>query len=207
MITVKEMRKLEREALQHGVLPSELMETAARGFVKVLLEKEDLMDKRVAVFCGVGNNGGDGFVISRLLAQDYPVVVLLFGKKESFSEETALAFEKIKSDVTIVEINSKEDLDFFHFQSDHELVLIDALVGIGLVGEASGAVKLGIEYFNSVEGRKISVDIPSGLEADSGLGKTFCNSDLVITFHDIKQGLEKFNDKTVVVDIGLGKKS
>ena len=110
--------------------------------------------------------------------------------------------EKIEESVTIVEIQSKKDLDQFHFQNV-ELILVDALLGTGTSGEIRDPIATAIDYYNSAEGIKVAVDIPSGMNADTGEGERKTECDLIITFHDLKYGLEKLQDKTVVADIGI----
>ncbi|MBS3166163.1 bifunctional ADP-dependent NAD(P)H-hydrate dehydratase/NAD(P)H-hydrate epimerase, partial [Candidatus Woesearchaeota archaeon] len=76
----------------------------------------------------------------------------------------------------------------------------------GINGPLHDPISFGIDYFNSLNGAKIAVDIPSGLDPDTGeVVDKVCHSDLIVTFHDIKCGLEQFQDKTEVVDIGIPK--
>ena len=80
------------------------------------------------------------------------------------------------------------------------------MVGIGIKGEIREPFSFAIPFYNSLKGMKVSIDIPSGLNADTGEFSEKCNADLIITFHDMKIALEKnqeFKEKTVVVDIGI----
>ena len=207
MITVKQMRTLERDAQKKGIFAIDLMENAGRELVSTVKEMYDLTNKHVIVFAGCGNNGGDGFVAARYFAEENPVVILLFGGKRKLTEESLENYEKIKSSINVVEIIKEEDLKKFHIQENHELVIIDALLGVGIKGEVREPVSLGINYFNSLDGIKIAADIPSGINADTGevCGKC-CNCDSIITFHDQKVGLgvnKELKSKTIVVDIGI----
>ncbi len=203
MITVKQIRALERLAHQKGVFADTLMENAGQGVYSVVRERIALDGKHIVIFAGTGNNGGDGLVAARYFAQEYRVVVLLFGNPEHFSPDAREQYEKIKEYIAVIPVLSEEDAASFHFQGD--LVLIDALTGIGLQGVVHPPLSLGISLFNSLPGFKVAVDIPSGMDADSGEnGGIACEPDLIITFHDLKPGLEQLREKTAVVDIGLG---
>ncbi len=206
MLTIKQMRALERFALSRGVLPIELMEKAGKGVVQEVKKRYILESKRIVIFCGQGNNGGDGFVAARHFAEDNPVVVLFFGELEKLSEESANNYERIKNQVTVVRITNPSDLERFRFQEDHQLLLVDALLGIGLQGELREPVSSAIDYFNRLSGIKVAVDIPSGMHADTGeIKEKACSVDLVVTFHDMKVGLQTLAEKTAVVDIGIPK--
>lgn len=205
MITVKQMRELERKAISRGILPEELMENAGRKVFEVVKGKIDLRNKHVVVFAGTGNNGGDGFVAARYFAEHFPVVILLFGEKGDLTEESLVQYELVKRKATIVKIKEKQELDLFHFQKGLEYVFIDALLGIGTDNSMiREPIASAIDHFNSLEGVKIAVDIPSGMNADTGdVADKACKVDMIVTFHDIKAGMEAVKDKTVIVDIGI----
>lgn len=204
MITVQQMRDLEDLSEAQGITVSDLMENAGKAFFEEVKKRYHLDGKRVVIFAGPGNNGGDGFVAARYFSKEHSVVVLVFGKKEKIKEEAKRAFEKMKNPITIIEIASPEDLSRFHFQEDHHLLLIDALLGIGAVGEVREPLASGMKLFNQLKGIKVAVDVPSGLNPDTGeLAKDHCLVDLIVTFHDLKLGLQRYKAKTVVVDIGI----
>jgi NAD(P)H-hydrate epimerase len=202
------MRELEEYALSKDISIAELMENAGRGVFRAIREKYELTDQRVVIFCGTGNNGGDGLVVARYFHEKhFPVVVLLFGPKESLSDESRDNYEKLKKQVNVLFILTPEELSKFRFQPHHKLLLIDAMLGIGAKGMVREPIASVIELFNSISGIKVAVDLPSGLNADTGevLGK-MCECDFIVTFHDIKVGLEKFREKVKVVDIGIPKR-
>lgn len=204
MITSQQMRELEQKAVDEGISVEQLMENAGRAVFETVKEKYDLTNKKVVIFAGSGNNGGDGFVAARYFAEECPVIVLFFGEEEKLSEEAKLNYNRIKKSVNIINIKNKTDLSKFHFQKNLEYVLIDALLGTGVKGEIREPVSVGIDYFNSLSGIKIAVDIPSGLNPDSGERHDKASKvDLIICFHDLKAGLQKFENKVAVVDIGL----
>ena len=206
MLTIKQMRALERFAQSKGILAIHLMENAGKQVASTLEEKGELEESHVIIFAGQGNNGGDAFVTARHLAKTNPVIILFFGKEEMLTEEAKQNYDKIKKNVSIIEVTAKEDLNQFHFQNEHKHLLIDGMVGIGMKGDVQEPLSFAIPFYNSLEGIKISLDIPSGLNADTGKFTTKCDADLIITFHDTKVALEEnqeYKDKTVVVDIGI----
>ncbi len=204
MITSTELRELEDQAIEKGITAGELMEKAGKQVFFATQTRFELEGKHIIVFCGTGNNGGDGFVAAKYFATKCPVVVLIFGDKEKFSAETQRNYDAIKKKVTIVQIKERKELDLFHVQSNHGLLLVDALLGIGGTGPLRDPISFAIDYFNYLSGVKVAVDVPSGLNPDTGeVEQKMCNADLIVTFHDLKPGLEQFAEKTVVADIGL----
>jgi hydroxyethylthiazole kinase-like uncharacterized protein yjeF len=206
MITSQGMKKLEANAIQAGISVLELMENAGKAVSNVIKEKFTLDDKNVIIFCGSGNNGGDGFVAARHLAKVCSVIVLFFGYKEKLSEEAREHYRKIDGKINIIEINKEEDLKTFHFQEDLDFILVDALLGTGIDRKIYDPISLGIDLFNSLKGFKVAVDLPSGINPDTGsIADKSCDADLVVCFHELKHGLEKLKEKTVVVGIGIPK--
>ncbi len=206
MITSQQMRQLERKAAQHGITFAELMENTGKEVFFAVKEQYDISNKRVVVFCGPGNNGGDGFAVARHFAQHCPVIILFFGSKEKLSEEAFEQYELVKNKANMIVIKTRDDLQKFHFQEHLPFIFIDALLGIGINSVVEDPIAAGIDFFNSTKGIKVAVDVPSGIHPDTGevLGIA-CNVDYIVTFHDLKPGLEQFQDKTVIVDIGIPK--
>lgn len=208
MITTKQMRVLERIAAKKGIFAGDLMETAGKQVYLAVKEKYGLNGKHVVIFAGQGNNGGDGMAAAKYFFSECPVVVLFFGEKDKLSEEALEKYDEIKQRITIVKIASSEDLDAFHLQKEARFIFVDALLGAGINGDVRLPISLGIDYFNSLTGDKIAIDVPSGIDADTGeAGQRSCEVDFIVTLHDAKAGLERYLDKTVVVDIGLPKKN
>ena len=202
MLSVKQMRALERTAAKKGIFSIDLMENAGREIAAIIKEKYDLADKHIIIFCGAGNNGGDGFVAARHFTEN-PVIILFFGEAEKLTEEAKENYDKIKESIAIVQIKSKQDLEQFKIQDSLDLVLIDAMLGTGTSGKVKEPIVSGIDYFNSLQGIKVAVDIPSGINADTAEGGKAVAVDLVIALHDMKMGAKEFKDKTIIVDIGI----
>lgn len=197
MITVGQMRQLEYNC---GVPKLQLMENAGRGLYKALKERfPSIKDKRILIVAYHGNNGGDGFVAARYLCEEAETDVLFIGDEDKFKEEAKINFKKIENNGKIQLLIDPEQTDFNYYD-----IIIDAILGTGTTGEVKEPIASTIEEINSSTAFKVAVDIPSGINPDTGeSANKSINPDLIITFHDIKQGLEKFKDKTIIIDIGI----
>ena len=199
MITTQEMRRLEDNC---GVSKLALMENAGRGIYNVVKEKfPDLKGKKILIVAYHGNNGGDGFVAARHLFKETETDVLFIGDEDRFKKEARVNFKRIEKNEMLQVLVDHEDVDF----GDYDII-IDAILGTGVSGELKEPIKQVIELINNSKAYKIAVDVPTGLNPDTGeIADDMVNADLIITFHDIKRGLEKFKDKTIIVDIGISK--
>ncbi len=197
MISSQEMRALEAES---QISRLSLMENAGRGVYKSIKQRIDLKDKKILIICYHGNNGGDGFVAARYLCDEAETDVLFIGDENKLKKEALLNLKKIEHNEKI-QFLVDEEVDFDAYD-----IIVDAILGIGIQGMLNKEISAIIDDINNSKAYKVSVDIPTGLNPDSGLAAEKCiNADLIVTFHDLKKGLEKFQDKTVVVDIGLKK--
>jgi NAD(P)H-hydrate epimerase len=194
-ITHKEMQIIDINSAYFGVPREVLMENAGKSVVEVLKERLKIKDKKVLIFCGIGNNGGDGFVCARYLAKEGAKVrVVLLGKEDQIKtkearKNLAMIKDKIKS------------IEGLNVDSD---IIIDAILGTGIKGELREPVKSVVNKINKSNAFKVSIDVPSGLDTETGRG--YCiKADLVVTFHGAKKGLEAF--ETVVKDIGVPKEA
>ena len=196
MITSVEMKKLELAAQEHGLTPEHLMENAGREIFNVIKYQFGFNKKHVVIFCGEGNNGGDGFVIAQHCAQECPVLVLFFGAEEKLSDEALQQYHKIKKKVSIIQIRDSHDLAQFHFQPSISYIFIDALIGTGIKGPIREPIRTGVTLFNNPPVVKIAVDVPSGLNPDTGeVQDIVCQPDLIVCLHDLKPGLETMKPK------------
>ncbi len=194
MISSQEMRELEENsAIPRGVL----MENAGKAVYNAIKQRFDLKDKKILAVCYHGNNGGDGFVAARYLCDEAETDVLFIGDESRMKKETLTNFKKIERNEKI-QFLADDDVDFDNYD-----VIIDAILGIGIKGRLSREISAVIEDINNSKAYKISIDMPTGLNPDSGEVADQCiNADLIVTFHDMKKGLEKFEEKVVVADIG-----
>ena len=201
MITSEQMRKLEEKSEQAGITKLQLMENAGKATFKVLVEKFDLKNKEILIVCYHGNNGGDGFVAARHLCDIAEVDILFIGEEQKLKNEAEVNYKRILHNEKIQIIDNDEMIDFDGFD-----IIIDAILGIGFHDYLRPEILEVIERINRSRAFKVAIDIPTGINADTGeKAEKFVNADLIITFHDMKLGLVGLEDKTVVVDIGLGK--
>ena len=197
MITTQEMRQLESNC---GIPRIVLMENAGRGIAKILKEKFDIKNKRILIVAYHGNNGGDGFAAARYLCDDAEVDVLFVGDDSKLKNEALANFRKIENNKKI-QLLTLEALDF----SDYDIIL-DGIFGTGIEGEIKDPLATLIKNLNKTKAYKVSIDIPSGINPDTGeKANAAFEPDLIITMHELKRGLENFKEKTVVVDIGIKK--
>jgi ADP-dependent NAD(P)H-hydrate dehydratase / NAD(P)H-hydrate epimerase len=179
-----QVRELDRIAIQEFDIPGyTLMQKAGKAALLALL-KHWPKAKRIVVVCGKGNNAGDGYVIARLAhAKQLKVTVLYLCEPQKLNGDALIAAaECSKKKISIKPFSPKE-------LSEAD-VIVDALLGTGAVGEIQGDFKLAIEAINSSKKDVLAVDIPSGLNADTGnpLGIAI-KANITVTFVGCKQGL------------------
>ena len=197
MISSQDMRVLEAKS---NIPRSILMENAGIAIYRVIKQRFDLKDKKILVVCYHGNNGGDGFVAARHLCDEAEADILFIGDENKLKKEALINFKKIEHNEK-VQFLVDDEVDFDEYD-----IIVDAILGVGIHGRLNREISAVIEDINNSKAYKVSVDIPTGLDPDTGVIVDKCvNSDLIVTFHDLKKGLEKMQDKTVVVDIGLPK--
>ncbi|MEK6984552.1 MAG: NAD(P)H-hydrate epimerase [Nanoarchaeota archaeon] len=197
MILSQDMKALEAKS---GTPRAVLMENAGKAVSQVIKQRFELKDKKILVVCYHGNNGGDGFVAARCLCDEAEVDVLFIGDESKLRKEALLNFKKIEHNEKI-QFLVDDEVDFDAYD-----IILDAILGIGIQGRLNREISAIIDDINNSKAYKVSVDIPTGLDPDTGIVVDKCvNADLIVTFHDLKNGLEKLQDKTMVVDIGLPK--
>jgi len=203
MISGKEIKVLDRNAEFYGVPTIKLMENAGKGVANFVIKYLKPKCRDIMVFCGVGNNGGDGFVASRYLSDIYNVTVFLTGREEDIKSSIAKTnFKKlIKKNIEIFDIKSLQDIDKLLLKNG---IIIDSMLGIGLSGELREPYYTIVKKISSIKEKTIiSVDVPTGIGSKNSI-----KPDFTITFHDIKKGMNKENSGTIkIVDIGIPKKA
>jgi len=190
------MMQIEENGHQMGFLRKFMMENAGAGATKRLVEKfGDVKSKNVLVFAGLGNNGGDGLVIARHLAgYGSSVTVFLLGEPDNIrSEECSWNWnllEKMKSIKSLTGGNFEilNNLDKFD-------IIIDGILGTGISGEIREPHASAIAFINESNAFKLAVDVPSGLNPDTGETNKLCvNAKMTVTFHRMKVGMPKAKD-------------
>ncbi|MBP9883505.1 MAG: NAD(P)H-hydrate dehydratase [Chitinophagales bacterium] len=207
ILSSEQIREADRYSIEHIPIRSlDLMELAAMAFTQSFVQHYSA-DQPVVIFCGNGNNGGDGLAIARiLLKKNYSVSVFILAGNKSYSEDflaNKAWLEKISADI----INTIDENVDFPAIPDH-IVIVDAIFGSGLNRALSGIAEKLITYLNQQKAIRVSVDIPSGLFADRVREGVVFNADHTITFQQPKLAFffPENNDavgKWEVVPIGL----
>ncbi|MGD2269928.1 MAG: NAD(P)H-hydrate dehydratase [Desulfobacterales bacterium] len=213
LVTAAEMRQMDRETIDSFGIPGRiLMENAGRGACRVFLEQfPALGQKRVAVVAGRGNNGGDGFVIARYLShKGINVTVFLLAEQGKVSGDAAANLRLLKPmGVPVVELPDQKTFSKHKTDLVHQDVWIDAIFGTGLNSDVRGYFRDVIEFINSSHKPVFAVDIPSGLNSDTGQPGGICiRSQATATFGFAKTGHilfpgASFTGKLEIIDIGI----
>jgi hydroxyethylthiazole kinase-like uncharacterized protein yjeF len=168
VVSPTEMKEIDRKAIfDVGIPGCVLMENAGRGIVQIIKDKfKELDNLKVAIVCGRGNNGGDGFVIARWLKnQGAEPHIFLLGNKEDVKGDAKTNLDIIlKMGFKIREIKKSKDIPKFN-QFD---LLVDAIFGTGFKGSVEGIPKEVIDSMNNAGIPILAVDVPSGLDASNG---------------------------------------
>lgn len=180
-----------------------LMERAAVGFIDWWKSKNFDKNSPIYVFCGAGNNGGDGFAIARLLYQSGFHIQLYkcFGDATRLSPDASINFKLLPEEIRL---KSWQEFDFANGG-----ILIDCFIGVGFQGALRTEAQEIISSINSFQGKVISVDIPSGLPSDDMLEGVSVKADHTVTFAFPKLSLlfpehGHYTGDLVLVDIGIG---
>jgi NAD(P)H-hydrate epimerase len=215
VVTAAEMRQIDQDTIEGIGIPGiVLMETAGSAIVQTI-EQHYSACKRIGIFAGKGNNGGDGIVIARQLAHiGRDVHLFLVSPPESFTGEAYINLQiaknlklRIQEIPTDTALGVEKDASLNHIASCE--LLVDAILGTGLRGEVRGSIATIINAINHLPIPILSVDLPSGLDADTGnpLG-TCVRADRTVTIGLPKRGLlvhpgAELTGKLEIADIGF----
>lgn len=216
VVTAEEMRELDRLTIEkYGVPSLVLMERAGEGIAKVILDRFGKIARRsVLVVAGKGNNGGDGLVVGRLLKKNrIPSEVTLLARKDELSKDAAENLrDYLKTKGKLYEVAS-HTLGLLRERLKGKSLVVDAILGTGLKQEVRGLYGEAIALINASGLPIVAVDIPSGLDADTGrpLG-TSIKAEMTVTLgypklgQVIYPGLD-YVGQLVVADIGIEPKA
>jgi len=177
------MRALDRTAIEEfGIVEELLMENAGQAAYFVLLKEFGIKDKEFLVFCGVGNNGGDGFVVARKIhSYGGAVKVFILGDQSKFKGAA-----KINLDIVSrlpIEVRRIESIKVAKTDVAHCDAIVDAIFGTGLTRDVAGLYHDVIELINESGKTVFSIDIPSGVHGDTGkVMGTAVKADYTVTF-------------------------
>ncbi|MCX6188843.1 MAG: NAD(P)H-hydrate dehydratase [Bacteroidetes bacterium] len=174
ILSASQLKQLDQFALlSEAILSVELMERAAKSLLSQIMMRFSKFDSFL-IFCGPGNNGGDGLALARHLALLHKKVkaVVLQGK---YTDEFILNLNKLKNlDIEFVEIVNEEQIEAMQF--DHEDCIIDAIFGIGLSRPLENLGLALVQKINTLPSFKIAIDLPSGLSSDGLFESTLENT-------------------------------
>ncbi len=205
IVTSAQMMDIERMAVESQKVPLiELMEAAGKS-VADLSSSLAGPKSEIAVYCGKGNNGGDGLVAARFLKKaGHDVTVYLCFPKEEFKGIAKEALENAKADLVNI-------TDFKKESCPSPDLVIDALFGFNLKGEIRGSAADAVSQINKVKAIVVSVDVPSGVDADTGkIDGSVVRADHTVTFTCPKIGTvinpgAGMSGRIHLVDIGISK--
>jgi hydroxyethylthiazole kinase-like uncharacterized protein yjeF len=216
LMTREEVRAFDSWAINTLGIPGVvLMENAGRSCAELIMEKlEDVTNPKVCIFCGTGNNGGDGYVIARhLIKNGFEVTVVISGDVQKIKGDAKINLDILRAlGQKIEQLNPADDniehkVETFTAGAD---MFVDGLFGTGLSGQVKNGYKKLIDGINAQKKPVLSVDIPSGLDCDTGqpLGvavKATCT----VTFVAVKKGFTSvdatlYTGDIYVASIGVG---
>lgn len=205
-ISSEELSILDNNSEWLGIPKSHLMECAGYAFTNEIRAQGFIKEKtKVAIFCGTGNNGGDGFVVARHLSSyGVKVLVILVGTPDKIRTKEArinwnIIFNNLTYSIKTAFIKDSTDAQKIMkiLEQDEEYSLVvDGLLGTGIKGKIREPISSAIDLINELREKEdhikvASIDVPSGLDPDTGkVPDKVVNSDFVVTFHRVKKGMK-----------------
>ncbi|HEX2985833.1 MAG TPA: NAD(P)H-hydrate dehydratase [Caproiciproducens sp.] len=204
-------KELEKKAVDSGATYLQLMENAGTSCVKYLSQKHKFERKHIVVLCGKGNNGGDGYVIARCLANLGAMVIVILLEGLPATEISQKMFQQLgETNVKTVEYNGNPQMLFPMLRSAD--FIIDAVYGTGFHGTLRKPLEPVVKAANESKALIVSVDMPSGANCDTGAVEGVCvDADYTISFSTLKNGhllqpARSFCGQVVVLPIGIDAK-
>ncbi|MFO7524549.1 MAG: NAD(P)H-hydrate dehydratase [Ignavibacteriaceae bacterium] len=216
LFTTSQIRELDRYAIQElGIQGPMLMENASLGVIEAMHAKLDIDSSRInfGIICGKGNNGGDGYAVARHLSNlGHNVKIISLGSEKDMSEDCKINFTILKKlsskrkNISIKKFSTFRDLKFL----SNTQIILDAILGTGVTGDLRSPLTDIIKYINSLDVIRVAIDIPTGLNSDTGYGSTIFDADFTITLGDYKRGLffgrgSEYSGDVVLKEIGIGR--
>ncbi len=196
VVSVRNMRHSDAHTIAEHTTSAELMYKAAQGIFDAVQ-----FTGKVAIVCGKGNNGGDGYALACILCRN-GIVPTIYRAEDGFSKDGLYYYK------TAISLGANEDsLSNAEFFRGYDIV-VDCLLGTGFSGEVRGNIRNAIEQINASSAYIVSADINSGLNGDTGVGDIAVNSDITVSIGAFKTGLflndaPFYIDYMVNADIGI----
>lgn len=195
LYNAEQIRNIDTIAINELRIPGILlMENASLNIYYEILDYfTDLSPNDLfGIICGKGNNGGDGFALARHLhVNGFPVKVLYLADENDISDDAAtnlIALKKLAEKSNALELKKYATIDDVSFIAECTYI-VDAILGTGTFGSLKEPLKSIVAAVNEFQASKIAVDMPSGLNADTGYGKEMFHADLTVTLAGLKKGL------------------
>jgi hydroxyethylthiazole kinase-like uncharacterized protein yjeF len=199
LLTITETRMADQITIDSGISGFKLLQQAGKAAFNAITQYLSIND-RILVMCGVGNNGGDGLVVAaHLIEHGYTVTTVLIGDKQDLRHEASKALDALPQSY----------LEWSCILLEEFTVVVDALIGAGLNRPVAGVLEEAIDAINASNLKVISIDIPSGVNGDSGeVYGTAIEASYTVTFFRKKTGHLLYPGRflcgsTVVVQIGI----
>ena len=223
LVTAEQMQQIDKETIESFGIPGRtLMESAGRGAYTMLVQTiPDISSKKIGIVAGRGNNGGDAYVVARyLMEKNIHTDIFILGAKNKITGDAKANLDLVekliknkptasKTNASITEITDPNSLKKNRSKLLHHDIFVDGIFGTGLNSDVRGFFKDIIELLNKNKKPIFSIDIPSGLSADTGkpCGVSI-NAAATATFAHPKPGHilhpgDKFTGELEVVDIGI----
>lgn len=205
-LSAEEMRAIELNCEYLSVSTLQLMENAGRIVASEIANRFKPPSK-VIIYCGTGKNGGDGMVAARHLASlAYDVSLSLIGREDNIKDEVVAAnWRAVREMQTSIRAQIISDSSLIKAQDSE--VIVDALLGIGAKGAPRPPILQAVRAINESKAFKVAVDIPTGVDADSGETEgEAVKADLTVTFHRAKSGVtraKKYVGELIVASVGV----
>ena len=207
VVTVSQMKEVERKAAESGLSYYQMMENAGAAAYNYIKSTTQGI-KTIVVFCGKGNNGGDGFVVARKFKQagtDVSIILVDGHPKTQDAQKNMQLCSTL--DIPILDITNIEvrKADFIKDAS----LIVDAIYGTGFHGELNQSARFAARWINQADVPVYALDIPSGLNGDSGqAAEGAVHANHTIAFHRYKpvhfaDGAKPYCGKLICMDIGI----
>lgn len=210
VVTAHTMQEIDKQAIEEfGISGLDLMESAGHSCVDAILSRF-CPTGRAVIIAGKGNNGGDGYVIARLLSQaGWSVSVYVLAERTMISGDAAINLERLPQDSVTYCPNEGQLSARYRDEVARADVIVDAMLGTGLRSDVSGIYREAIESINASGRPVLAVDIPSGIHGTTGriLGDAV-RASLTVTFafaklgHVLYPGAE-YTGRLIIADIGI----